>query len=64
MATGRPMLLVRGADSDILETYVADRKSAMAPHMTRVDIPGVGHAPTLEEPQALAALDSYFAAAA
>ena len=64
MATGRPMLLVRGADSDILEASVADRMTAVAPHMTRVDIPGVGHAPTLEEPQALAALDSYFAAAA
>ena len=64
MATGRPLLLVRGADSDILEAGVADRMGALLPHMVRVDIAGVGHAPTLEEPQALAALDAYFAAAA
>lgn len=62
MATGRPLLLVRGAGSDILEAAVADRMAALIPHMVRVDIPGVGHAPTLEEPQALAALDAYFAA--
>lgn len=64
MATGRPLLLVRGACSDILEAGVADRMGALLPHMVRVDIEGVGHAPTLEEPQALAALDAYFAAAA
>ena len=64
MATGRPLLLVRGADSDILEAAVADRMAALLPHMVRVDIPGVGHAPTLEEPQAVAALDAYFAATA
>lgn len=64
MATGKPLLLVRGADSDILEAAVADRMGALLPHMARVDIAGVGHAPTLEEPQALAALDAYFAAAA
>ena len=63
MAMGRPLLLVRGADSDILEAAVADRMAALIPHMVRADIPGVGHAPTLEEPQALAALDAYFAAA-
>ncbi|MDO8802638.1 alpha/beta fold hydrolase [Phenylobacterium sp.] len=64
MATGKPLLLVRGGQSDILEAAVADRMAALLPHMLRVDIPGVGHAPTLEEPQALAALDAYFAAAA
>ncbi|MBR7621396.1 alpha/beta hydrolase [Phenylobacterium sp. 20VBR1] len=63
MATAKPLLLVRGADSDILEPAVADRMSALIPHTVRVDIPGVGHAPTLEEPQSMAALDAYFAAA-
>ena len=61
MATGKPLLLVRGADSDILEAAVADRMATLLPHMARVDIEGVGHAPTLEEPQAQAALDTYFA---
>lgn len=57
LATGRPMLLVRGAASDILEADAADRMAQLAPHMARVELPGVGHAPTLEEPEALAALD-------
>lgn len=61
MAAGKPLLVVRGADSDILEAAVADRMAMLLPHMIRVDIEGVGHAPTLEEPQALAALDAYFA---
>ncbi len=61
MATGKPLLLVRGEDSDILEAAVADRMATLLPHMVRVDIKGVGHAPTLEEPQAQAALDAYFA---
>ena len=59
LATARPILLVRGETSDILEADTAERMSLAAPHMTRVDIPGVGHAPTLEEPQALAALDAF-----
>lgn len=61
MATGKPLLLVRGEDSDILEAVAADRMATLLPHMVRVDIEGVGHAPTLEEPQAQAALDAYFA---
>ena len=31
---------------------------AAAPHMRRVDLAGVGHAPTLAEPEALAAIDA------
>jgi len=63
MATGRPLLLVRGELSDILDGAIADRMGPAAPHMARIDIPGVGHAPTLEEPEALAAIDNFLASA-
>ncbi len=61
MSAGKPLLLVRGALSDILEAQVADRMGEVAPQMVRVDIPGVGHAPTLEEPAATAAILSFLA---
>jgi len=59
LAAGRPLLLVRGETSDILEPETADRMGALAPHMRRVDVRGVGHAPTLEEPQATEAIDAF-----
>jgi hypothetical protein len=33
---------------------------ACQPRLTRVDVPGVGHAPTLAEPVALEALDAFY----
>lgn len=63
LATGRPLLLIRGETSDILEAETAERMALAAPHMRRVDVVGVGHAPTLEEPQAIAALDAFLAEA-
>lgn len=64
MATGRPLLLIRGEQSDILDADIAERMGREAPRMTRIDILGVGHAPTLEEPQALVAIDAFLANAA
>jgi pimeloyl-ACP methyl ester carboxylesterase len=63
LAANRPLLLIRGADSDILEAATAERMATAAPHMARVEIAGVGHAPTLEEPAAVAAIDAFLAAA-
>lgn len=63
LALGRPLLLVRGEASDILDADIAGRMALAAPHMIRVDIPGVGHAPTLEEPAAEAAMDAFLASA-
>jgi pimeloyl-ACP methyl ester carboxylesterase len=54
-----PILSLRGAGSDILS---ADTQAAMAarhPGLTAVTIPGVGHAPTLFEPDALAAIKGF-----
>jgi pimeloyl-ACP methyl ester carboxylesterase len=56
LSTGRPLLVVRGSESDILEAATSAKMAEAAPHMQVVDIPGVGHAPTLEEPAALEGL--------
>ncbi|HEX5784181.1 alpha/beta fold hydrolase [Hydrogenophaga soli] len=46
------VLLLRGAESDLLSEETAHRMSITGPRATRVDIEGVGHAPTLvAEPQ-------------
>lgn len=54
---GRPALLVRGALSDILSPATAAAMTACVPGMALVEVPHVGHAPTLAEPQAVAAID-------
>jgi pimeloyl-ACP methyl ester carboxylesterase len=55
-----PVLLVRGADSDILSREVTARMEKRQPRLRRVDVEGVGHAPTLAEPSVLAALDAFY----
>jgi pimeloyl-ACP methyl ester carboxylesterase len=59
----RPLLLVRGAESDVLGAATADRMLALRPDAIRVEVPGMGHAPTLDEPVAVAALDRFYAPA-
>ncbi len=51
-----PTLVVWGTDSDILSQAQARRMVATLPRGELVAVPGVGHAPTLVEPEALAAL--------
>ena len=51
-----PTLVLRGALSDILSRDIADRMKSVAPRMKMVEIDRVGHAPTLDEPQARAAI--------
>ena len=55
----RPVLLVRGALSDIVSEDIAARMQARAPSLQIVQVPGVGHAPLLDEPAATAALDAF-----
>ena len=59
LARGRPTLLVRGARSDLISSEIADRMQRMAPKMQRVDVPGVGHAPMLTEPEAVDAIRQF-----
>lgn len=42
-----PVWLVRGESSDLLPAAVADEMTRRGPKAVRVDVPGVGHAPTL-----------------
>ena len=59
LATKRPVMLIRGAQSDIITRPIAERMKARARNLTIVDVPGVGHAPTLAEPVATAAIDRF-----
>jgi pimeloyl-ACP methyl ester carboxylesterase len=59
LARKRPTLLIRGETSDIISAEIADRMQRMAPNLQRVDIPGVGHAPMLSEPEAVDAIDQF-----
>ncbi|WP_114951778.1 alpha/beta fold hydrolase [Sphingosinicella terrae] len=52
-----PTLLVRGALSDLLSAETAARMQAEHPYLELVTVPGVGHAPTLDEPEAVAGIE-------
>jgi len=54
-----PLLLVRGAASDILLPNTVARMQAACPDMAVVSVPGIGHAPTLAEPPVVAALRDF-----
>lgn len=57
-----PVLVIRGAQSDILSRPTAARMRAVLPVLTTVvEVPEVGHAPTLLEPEALKAIQHFLA---
>jgi len=56
LTAGRPSLLIRGATSDILSADIAARMRTAAPHMAYAEVPGVGHAPMLDESEAFDAI--------
>ncbi len=58
----RPVLSLRGERSDILTAETQAKMAARLPGLTAVKVPKVGHAPTLEEPAAVEALDAFLAA--
>lgn len=59
---GAPVLIVRGARSDILPASVAEAMAArIGPQGALVTVPDTGHAPTLDEPEAAAAIDALLA---
>jgi pimeloyl-ACP methyl ester carboxylesterase len=61
LAKKRPTLLVRGALSDLVEEHQAAWMRKAAPDMQYAEVPNVGHAPMLTEPEALAAIRSFLA---
>ena len=56
-----PMLVVRGAQSDILSRECVQGMQARRPGLKVAEIPNRGHAPTLTEPASLAAIDTFLA---
>jgi pimeloyl-ACP methyl ester carboxylesterase len=60
----KPLLVIRGAKSDLLTAATAARMQKAAPNMNLAVVPGVGHAPELNEPEAVAAIDEFLASLA
>jgi pimeloyl-ACP methyl ester carboxylesterase len=58
-----PILVVRGAESDILSRETAARMLKVQRGVRLVEVPGVGHAPSLVEPEALEALTDFLGVA-
>ena len=56
--SAHPLLTIRGETSDILSSDIAGRMREAAPAMAYAEVAGIGHAPMLNEPEALAALDA------
>ncbi len=55
-----PVLLVRGGDSDLLSPEIAQRMVAEMQDCRMVEVPGVGHAPILMEPEAFGPVMEFF----
>ena len=59
-ALGRiPALALRGALSDVLAAETFERMALAKPDLVRVTVSDSGHAPTLNEPEAAAAVDAF-----
>lgn len=58
---GRPVLFLRGVLSDVLSAATLTRMQRRLPEAEAVTITRIGHAPTLDEPQATAAIDRLLA---
>lgn len=56
-----PILIVRGAQSDVLSPKTARKMLEANPRASLVEVPGVGHAPLLTEPEARKALEAFLA---
>ena len=55
----KPLLVVRGEKSDLLTAATAAKMQSVAPGMKLAQVAGVGHAPELSEPEAVAAIDAF-----
>lgn len=56
-----PVLILRGQYSDILSRAAAGKMTTKLPGARLVEITGVGHAPTMDEAEARAAIDAWVA---
>lgn len=58
---GLPVLSLRGENSDLLSRATQTAMQARLPQMRVVEVPRIGHAPALDEPVAIAAIDNLLA---
>jgi pimeloyl-ACP methyl ester carboxylesterase len=58
---GIPMLVIRGALSDLLAPDCVARMQALSPSLQVAEIPDRGHAPMLDEPGSVAAIEAFLA---
>ncbi|MEL7092855.1 MAG: alpha/beta hydrolase [Pseudomonadota bacterium] len=56
---GKPTCLIRGAGSNLLTVATAAEMQRRRPDMVFADVPGRGHVPFLDEPEAVAALTTW-----
>jgi pimeloyl-ACP methyl ester carboxylesterase len=56
---GLPLALIRGANSELLSRETADEMARRRPDMIRAEVPGRGHIPFLDEPQAVSAIRAW-----
>lgn len=61
---GRPLLILRGALSDLFSAATLDSMVRTVPGAKGITLESVGHAPTLDEPEAVAAVQRLLAAVA
>jgi pimeloyl-ACP methyl ester carboxylesterase len=61
LARHASLLVLRGATSDVLDQPTLRRMSSLRGNVRTVEIPGVGHAPTLDEPASREALAEFLA---
>lgn len=57
----KPLLVVRGEQSDLLTAATAAKMMQLAPGMKLATVEGVGHAPEFNEPEAVVAIDQFLA---
>ncbi len=58
---GLPLLVIRGAESDVLDAAGLARMAAIKPDLVQLTVEGVGHTPSLEEPECRASIDDFLA---
>ena len=58
----QPLMLVRGAISDLLDTGIKDRMIEMIPRLEYLEVPNVGHAPMLIDETVTGAIERFIAA--
>lgn len=54
-----PVLSVRGAVSDVLSAETVAAMAKIHPGMKQVTVPGAGHVPSLDEPEAVREIDAF-----